>query len=59
MAEAAVAVGLAGTRPPPLVIDLLSGLADLRAEFQRTMSEPPRSAGARPPGGPRWSRWSR
>ena len=28
MAEAAVAVGLAGIRPPPLVIDLVSRLAD-------------------------------
>ena len=28
MAEATVAVGLAGTRPPPLVIDVVSRLAD-------------------------------
>ena len=37
MAEAAVAVGLAGTRPPPLVIDVVSRLADAI----RTGSPPP------------------
>jgi uncharacterized membrane protein YccC len=37
MAEAAVAVGLAGIRPPPLVIDLVSRLADAI----RTASPPP------------------
>ena len=37
MAEAAVAVGLAGTRPPPLVTDVVSRLADAI----RTGSPPP------------------
>ena len=37
MAEAAVAVGMAGTRPPPLVIDVVSRLADAI----RTGSPPP------------------
>jgi len=37
MAEATVAVGLAGTRPPPLVIDVVSRLADAI----RTASPPP------------------
>jgi uncharacterized membrane protein YccC len=37
MAEAAVAVGLAGTRPPPLVVDVVSRLADAI----RTASPPP------------------
>jgi uncharacterized membrane protein YccC len=37
MAEAAVAVGMAGTRPPPLVIDVVSYLADAI----RTGSPPP------------------
>jgi uncharacterized membrane protein YccC len=37
MAEATVAVGLAGTRPPPLVIDVVSRLADAI----RTDSPPP------------------
>jgi len=37
MAEATVAVGLAGTRPPPLVIDVVSRLADAI----RTESPPP------------------
>jgi uncharacterized membrane protein YccC len=37
MAEAAVAVGLAGTRPPPLVTDMVSRLADAI----RTGSPPP------------------
>ena len=37
MAEAAVALGLAGTRPPPLVIDVVSRLADAI----RTGSPPP------------------
>jgi uncharacterized membrane protein YccC len=37
MAEATVAVGMAGTRPPPLVIDVVSRLADAI----RTQSPPP------------------
>jgi uncharacterized membrane protein YccC len=37
MAEAAVAVGLAGARPPPLVVDVVSRLADAI----RTASPPP------------------
>jgi uncharacterized membrane protein YccC len=44
MAEAAVAVGLTGTRPPArsrMRRSTYRALADLRAEFQRTMSEPP------------------
>ena len=34
-------------------------LADLRAEFQRTMSEPPSISRRATPGGPRWWAWSR
>ena len=38
---------------------LYRALGDLRAEFQRTMSEPPSISAARRPGGPRWSAWNR
>jgi uncharacterized membrane protein YccC len=42
MAEATVAVGLAGTRPPPLVIDVVSRLADaIRTESPPPMIPPP------------------
>jgi uncharacterized membrane protein YccC len=42
MAEAAVAVGLAGTRPPPLVIDVVSRLADaIRTGSAAPMIPPP------------------
>ena len=41
MAEAAVAVGLAGTRPPPLVTDVVSRLADaIRTGFPPPMIPP-------------------
>ena len=42
MAEAAVAVGLAGTRPPPLVVTVVSRLADaIRTGAGPPMIPPP------------------
>jgi hypothetical protein len=49
MAEAAVAVGLAGTRPPPLVIDVVSRLADaIRTGFPPPMIPHGDRAGRQP-----------
>src|SRR5260370_42138480 len=44
MAEAATALGVAGTRPPPLIIDTVERLADsIRNETPPPVIPPPRS----------------